>query len=66
MCERFSNDEFCHLCAHYVKQYMRNPITDKFQEMYYDVYGEEMNLDGDAPSTICDRCKNSVIKFALG
>ena len=66
MCTRFSNEEICNICANYVIEKDRRVITDEIQVLYLDIYGECINEDFYAPSTICDNCVNSLKNFAKG
>lgn len=68
MCPRFEEFEFCYVCAKYIKrEHDRKPITSELEEMYQDIYNEEMNLSLlDSPESICAECESSFRNFVTG
>ena len=66
MCSRFTNDEFCNICACYIKEKYRKPITDRIQDMYLEIYDLDMNLEYYAPTSVCEDCEISLSMYVLG
>lgn len=44
----------------------RNPITSELEQMYQDIYNQQMNLSLDSPECICTKCESSFRNFVTG
>ena len=68
VCTRFEQTEFCYICARYIKlEKERKRITEEIAEMFYDIYGKEINWSSlDAPERICLKCEDSIKNYVTG